>query len=121
MRSAAPLSFETRSALESIARGLRTARLRRRDSIRVAAERVGVSSSTWQRIEAGDEGIAWGLMLECLVKYGFEREVFALGDPARDAEGLLLDAKNLPRRGRRRAPSDPEPAPLPTGRPAGGG
>lgn len=98
------LSYEASSVAKAIGRGLRQARQRRRDSQEIAAQRVGVAISTWRRIEAGDPSVAWGTMLDALVKYGFETQVFALGDPARDAQGQLLDHKNLPKRIRSRKP-----------------
>jgi transcriptional regulator with XRE-family HTH domain len=101
------LSYEAKSAATSIGRGLRQARQRRRDSQEVAAQRVGVAVSTWRRMEAGDPSVAWGVMLDALVKYGFESQVFALGDPALDAEGQLLDRKNLPQRIRSRSAQIP--------------
>lgn len=103
MRSNATPSYETTAAIETISRGLAAARLRRRDTQAVAAARLGISTSTWQRIEQGDPTVAWGVMLDALIKYGFEKQVFSLGDPALDAEGQLLDRKNLPLRGRRKA------------------
>lgn len=102
MRTLAPLGFEARKALQAIAAGLRQARLRRRDTIAVAAARVGVSASTWQRLESGDESVAWGIVMSALMVYGFERQVFALGSPAADEQGQILEAKLLPKRGRRR-------------------
>ena len=86
------LNFESTTALENIARGLRHARLARAESQITAAARVGVGLATYQRIESADgiSGVATGTVLTALCLYGFAEDVLALGAPARDAEGLRL-------------------------------
>ncbi|MDL5034417.1 helix-turn-helix transcriptional regulator [Pelomonas sp. APW6] len=102
-------------AAATIGRGLRQARQRRRESQEEAARRVGVAVSTWRRMEAGDPTVAWGVMLNALTQFGFEKQVLALGDPTLDTEGQMLDSQNLPKRVRRRAAAEGPASTGPTG------
>jgi broad specificity phosphatase PhoE len=92
MKEQASLTFESRTALANIARGLRQARLLRGESQATAAARAGVGIATWQRMESPDSiaGVASGSLLTALCLYGFAADVVALGDPARDSEGRRL-------------------------------
>ncbi|TXI25576.1 MAG: transcriptional regulator [Roseateles sp.] len=90
------------SVAAAIGARLRQARQRRRESQETAAGRIGVAVSTWRRMEAGDPTVAWGVMLNALTQFGFAAQVLALGDPVLDAEGQLLDSRNLPKRVRAR-------------------
>jgi transcriptional regulator with XRE-family HTH domain len=101
MKEGPILSFVTRQALANLGRSVRTARLRRGESETLAAQRAGVSRPTWQRLEQGNPAVSLGLAMEALRLYGFSEQLFALGDPAIDAEGEAKDAARRPKRGSR--------------------
>lgn len=85
-------------ALEEFGANLRTARIKRRISIKGFAERAGVSTSTIIRLEKGDGGVSMGtLAMACLVLGEIDR-IAGFLDPATDDTGLLLDQKALPKR-----------------------
>jgi len=85
-------------ALEALGSNLRTARLKRRISIKGFAERAGVSTSTIIRLEKGDAGVSMGtLAMACLVLGEIDR-IAGFLDPGSDDTGLLLDQKALPKR-----------------------
>lgn len=91
-------SPRVKRALEGFGANLRTARLKRRISIKGFAERAGVSTSTIIRLEKGDGGVSIGtLAMACLVLGEIDR-VAGFLDPATDDTGLLLDQKALPKR-----------------------
>ncbi len=91
-------SPSAKRALEEFGANLRTARLKRRISIKGFAERAGVSTSTIIRLEKGDGGVSIGtLAMACLVLGEIDRIADFL-DPATDDTGLLLDQKALPKR-----------------------
>ena len=105
-------SVAARRALVSLGANIRTARVKRRISVKGFAERAGVSERTIMRLEKGDDGVSIGtLTMACLVLGEIDRIADFL-DAASDDTGLLLDRETLPRRidGKRR-----------TGAPAGGG
>jgi transcriptional regulator with XRE-family HTH domain len=97
--TSAPLSYEAAVTLEGLGKALKTSRLARRDTIAKAAGRIGVASSTWQRIEAGDPGIGSGVLLSALVTYGYSDVLMNLADERHDAEGQRLLRQSLPGRG----------------------
>lgn len=85
-------------ALEELGSNLRTARLKRRISIKGFAERAGVSTSTIIRLEKGDGGVSIGtLAMVCLVLGEIDRIADFL-DPGSDDTGLILDKQTLPKR-----------------------
>ena len=92
-----------RRALASLGENIRTARLKRRISVKGFAERAGVSDRTIMRLEKGDDGVSIGtLAMACLVLGKIDRITEFL-DVASDDTGLLLDREALPRRiGRKR-------------------
>lgn len=106
-------SFEVDSALETIARGLRQARLLRGDTQQTAAARIRTSLATYKRLESGDIGamsaIASAVMLEALCAYGHANDVMALGDPARDTRSQELLNRQLPKNGRSPKQRPPKP------------
>jgi len=94
------LSFPAAAALKALGENIRTARLRRGESETLAAERAGVSRQTWRRLEKGHPAVSVGLLFEAMTVYGFGDQLFALADPALDAEGIARDAARRPLRGR---------------------
>jgi transcriptional regulator with XRE-family HTH domain len=91
-------SVTARHALGSLGANIRTARLKRRISVRGFAERVGVSERTIMRLEKGNDGVSIGtLAMACLVLGEIDR-IAAFLDAASDDTGLLLDREALPKR-----------------------
>lgn len=93
-------SFQTESALRQIGENLRCARLRRKESELLASSRLGISRSTYQRLEQGDPKVASGALLDALILYGFEQQIFNLGNPDEDEIGKRLEHMMLPKKGR---------------------
>ena len=91
-------SLNARRALEALGANIKTARLKRRISVKGFAERVGVSESTVTRLEKGDDGVSIGtLAMACLVLGEIER-ISDFLDAGSDDTGLLLDREALPKR-----------------------
>lgn len=98
-------SMSARRALEALGVNIKTARLKRRISIKGFAERIGVSESTVARLEKGDDGVSIGtLAMACLVLGEIDR-ISDFLDAGTDDTGLLLDRESLPKRiDRKRTP-----------------
>ena len=91
-------SLNARRALQTLGRNIKTARIKRRISIKGFAERIGVSESTIMRLEKGDDGVSIGtLAMACLVLGELER-VSDFLDPGSDDTGLLMERDALPKR-----------------------
>jgi len=97
---ALPIAVE--AELGRMGRGIKTARLRRRMTQEELADRVDASWHTIRKIEEGAPTTGIGLYLKAMWVLGIFDEVRALADPARDEEGLVLEAG---RRGERARPS----------------
>lgn len=98
-------SVSARRALEALGANIKTARLKRRISVKGFAERIGVSESTVARLEKGDDGVSIGtLAMACLVLGEIDR-ISDFLDAGTDDTGLLLDRESLPKRiNRKRTP-----------------
>jgi len=91
-------SLNARRALEALGTNIKTARLKRRISVKGFAERIGVSESTVIRLEKGDDGVSIGaLAMACLVLGELDR-ISDFLDAGSDDTGLLLDRETLPKR-----------------------
>lgn len=98
-------SVSARRALEALGANIKTARVKRRISVKGFAERIGVSESTVARLEKGDDGVSIGtLAMACLVLGEIDR-ISDFLDVGTDDTGLLLDRESLPKRiDRKRTP-----------------
>jgi len=91
-------SLNARRALEALGTNIKTARLKRRISVKGFAERIGVSESTVIRLEKGDDGVSIGtLAMACLVLGELDR-ISDFLDAGSDGTGLLLAREMLPKR-----------------------
>lgn len=100
MRSAVRdvLPAKVRRSLTKLGADLVVARKKRRLTIAMMAERVGVATSTYTRVEKGEPTVALGVYAMALFVLGFGDVLADLVDPSRDDHGLLLDAERLPKR-----------------------
>lgn len=94
------LAMGPKKALEKLGADLRAARLRRRLSAAVVAERARTSRPTLQRIEQGDPHVSMGLYCSVLNVYGLIDGVKDLADLAADEIGQDLENARLPQAGR---------------------
>lgn len=100
MRSAVldVLPPKVRRSLRKLGVDLSVARKKRLLTTAMMAERVGVSRSTYARVEKGDPTVALGIYAMALFVLGFGELFAELIDPRNDDQGLLLDAERLPKR-----------------------
>jgi len=85
-------------ALKRLGVQLKTARIKRRISVKDFSERIGASQSTVARLEKGDVGVSIGtLAMACLVLGEIDR-INEFFDPATDDTGLSLEQAALPKR-----------------------
>jgi DNA-binding XRE family transcriptional regulator len=97
-----------RRSLTKIGADIAIARRKRRLTVAMMAERLGVARTTYLRIEKGDPSVSVGVFAMTLFVLGFAEALGDIVDPSRDEQGLLLDAERLPKRVRVKK----EPMPL---------
>jgi hypothetical protein len=98
------LPAQAQTALRELGAALAVARVRRHESLRGWAQRIGVSVRTLQRLEAGDPGVGMGVYAAALWLIGRADAMAALADPALDRGAQEVDVQaardRLARRGR---------------------
>ena len=93
--STAALPPIVRASLRQLGENLSIARLRRRESRRVWAERLGVSIPTLIRLEKGDPGVGIGIVATAVWLMGRIQAFSDLADPGSDRGALELDLRKI--------------------------
>ncbi len=93
---------QAEAALRELGATLALARVRRKESLRGWAQRIGVSVRTVQRMEAGDPGVGMGIYAAALWLIGRTQALSELADPAQDRGALELDVRQAQERLKRR-------------------
>ncbi len=87
-----------RRDLAKFGQDLARARRKRRLTVAMMAERMGVSTNTYSRVERGDATVAMGAYAMALFVLGFGEALGGIADVRRDEVGLQLDEAYLPKR-----------------------
>jgi len=98
----------TAGAIEKLGADLAVARLRRKESLRSWARRLGVTVSTLQRLEAGDPSVGIGIVATALWLIQRDGELRNLAAPQHDQGAIELDVREAIELGRSRARSSGE-------------
>jgi transcriptional regulator with XRE-family HTH domain len=96
------LPLPVRRALRKLGKDIRDARLRRRISATLLAERASISRTTLHKIEKGEPGVSIGNVATVLFALGMSERLAELADIRHDERGLALDEERLPKRVRRK-------------------
>ena len=90
-----PVALE---GLRKLGENLAIARVRRRESQRVWARRLGVSVPTLIRMEQGEPGLSVGVYVTALWLMGRVQALAELADPQHDKGALELDVRRAVKR-----------------------
>lgn len=93
----------TAGAIEKLGADLAVARLRRKESLRSWAQRMGVTVSTLQRLEAGDPSVGIGIIATALWLIKRDGELSNVAAPEHDQGALEMDVRVAIELGRSRA------------------
>ena len=93
----------TVAAIEKLGADLAVARLRRKESLKTWAQRMGVSVPTLQRLEAGDPGVGIGIVVTALWLIQRDGALAQLAAPELDQGAIELDIRQAKALGRARA------------------
>ena len=93
----------TLGALEKLGADLAVARLRRKESLRSWAQRLGTTVPTLRRLESGDPSISIGIIASALWLIQRDGELGNLASPEHDRGALELDVREAVELGRARA------------------
>jgi hypothetical protein len=98
----------TAGAIEKLGADLAVARLRRRESLRSWAQRLGVTVSTLQRLEAGHPSVGIGIVATALWLIKRDGELRNLAAPEHDQGAIEMEVREAVELGRSRARSSAE-------------
>lgn len=98
----------TLGALQKLGADLAVARLRRKESLRTWAKRLGVTLSTLQRLEAGDPSVSLGIVASALWLINRDGELGNLAAPEHDQGALELNVREAVALGLARAQASAE-------------
>lgn len=102
------LPLRVRKSLGKFGADLAIARRKRRLTVQMMAERAGISSATYKRVEKGDPTVGMGAYAMCTYVLGFGDIFGEVLDPGRDEQGLALDLERLPKRVRLKREPTPQ-------------
>jgi transcriptional regulator with XRE-family HTH domain len=92
------------SALKKLGENLAIARVRRRETQRAWAKRLGVSIPTLIRLERGDPGVGIGIVATALWLLGRAQALPELADPEKDRGALEREVREAVKRRSVRSP-----------------
>lgn len=98
----------TEQAIEKLGADLAVARLRRGESLRSWAGRLGVTVATLQRLEAGDPSVGIGIVATALWLIQRDGALAELAAPQHDLGALELDVSEAIKLGKARAAASAE-------------
>lgn len=98
MRTLPPLPIPVKKALRKLGEDIKTARLRRRITMQLMAERAFISRTTLTKIEKGDPSVALGIYATILFVLGLTSNLANLFDVSQDPLGRSLEEEALPKR-----------------------
>ena len=100
------LPAQVRRSLTKFGADIAVARRKRKLTVAMMAERIGVSANTYIRVEKGNPSVSLGVYAMALFALGLGAVFNELVDPKTDDQGLLLEEQRLPQRVRvKREPS----------------
>ena len=92
----------TLAALGQLGADLAVARLRRKESLKTWAKRMGVSVPTLLRLEAGEPTVSLGVLATALWLIGRDAALVTLATPKEDRGALELDVRQAQALGQER-------------------
>jgi len=98
----------TAAAIAKLGADLAVARLRRKESLKTWAKRMGVSVPTLQRLEAGDAAVGIGIVATGLWLIKRDGELRNLAAPEYDQGAIEMDVREAVALGRARAQASAE-------------
>lgn len=92
------LPLAVRRSLRKFGADLAAARKRRRLTVAMMVERLGVAKSTYLRAEKGDPTVSLGVYAMALFALGLSDRLKQLADSREDDVDVLFEAERLPKR-----------------------
>ena len=98
MRTTPPLPLPVKRALAKLGQDIRSARLRRRITTAMMAERAFITRTTLRKVEQGNPAVSLGIYATVMFVLGLTPRLADLADARADEVGLQLEEERLPKR-----------------------
>jgi transcriptional regulator with XRE-family HTH domain len=98
MRTTPLMPLPVKRVLAKLGTDIKSARVRRRITMTLMAERAFIARSTLQKVEQGDPAVSLGVYATVLFILGLSERIADLADISTDSVGLQLDEARLPQR-----------------------
>lgn len=102
MRTAPPMPLSVKRGLAKLGEDIKSARIRRRITTTLMAERAFISRPTLLKVENGDPSVSIGIYATVMFVLGLAPRLAELADVRSDEVGLQLDEERLPQRVRKK-------------------
>ncbi|GAB7141308.1 helix-turn-helix transcriptional regulator [Deferribacterales bacterium RsTz2092] len=98
MKRTSILPLPVRKALRKLGSDIKEARIRRRLTMGLVAERAGITAVSLSRVERGDGAVSIAIYGKVLFVLGLTDNLYNLADTANDTLGQVLASEQLPKR-----------------------
>ncbi len=98
MKELTAIPIPVKRILRGLGLDIRTARLRRRITMQLMAERAGISRTTLAKVEKGDPSVTMGIYASILFVLGLLPNFETLFSGDKDRLGKMLEEEQLPKR-----------------------
>jgi len=98
MKKHTRLPIPAKRIMHKVGSDMRDARLRRRLSMELIAERAGISRITLRKVENGDTSVSLGAFVSVLFALGMIDRLKEIADASHDLVGRQLEEEQLPQR-----------------------
>lgn len=98
MKKTSIIPIPVNKALKTLGQNIKEARIKRRLTLELVAERAGISYLTLRNAEKGAHTVSIGIYAKVLFVLGLLDNIYDLANPDKDEVGKLLERENLPKR-----------------------
>lgn len=98
MKRTAVIPIPVNKALKTLGQSIKEARIKRRLTLELVAERAGISFLTLRNVEKGAPTVSMGIYAKVLFVLGLVDNLYEIANPDKDEVGKVLESESLPKR-----------------------
>jgi len=104
MKKTSVIPMPVNKALKTLGQNIKEARIKRRLTLELVAERAGISYLSLLNVEKGSATVSMGIYAKVLFVIGLVEDLYNVANPDKDEVGKILEYENLPKRVRYKKP-----------------
>lgn len=98
MKKTSIIPIPVKKVLKKLGSDIKEARIRRKISMEIMAERAGITRPTLTKVEQGDATTSMGIYAKVIFVLGLEDNLADIADIRNDKVGIMIESKELPKR-----------------------